>query len=131
MFQVEAWRHQFRRLALEELTGFYHIVDRKSDVIISGGMNVYPREIESVAMLHEGVWEAAAVGVPDEEWGEAIHLFYVGNADDSVEEALQTLFDERLASYKRPKQFHRIGELPRNAGGKLLRRVLKQQALPA
>lgn len=116
-------------IAMRDDEGFYHIVDRKSDMIVSGGMNVYPREIEAVAEKDARLIEAAAVGVPDKEWGEAIFLFYVAAGNRDISGDLAELFSTHLAGYKRPKKLIRIEELPRNPGGKILRRSLRDLAI--
>ncbi len=115
-------------IAHRDEEGFYHIIDRKSDLIISGGLNVYPREIEQAAQAVPGLVEGAAVGVSDPEWGEAIHYFYVTSGPDNIEPLLNDAFATNLARYKRPKVLVCIGELPRNAAGKLMRNQLLSKA---
>jgi acyl-CoA synthetase (AMP-forming)/AMP-acid ligase II len=91
---------------------------RREDLVISGGVNVYPAEVEAVLDAHPGVVESAVVGVPDEEWGQRVVAAYVGTADPAE---LGAWARERLAPAKRPKSLHRVGELPRTSTGKVRR----------
>jgi acyl-CoA synthetase (AMP-forming)/AMP-acid ligase II len=91
---------------------------RREDLVISGGVNVYPAEVEAVLDAHPGVLESAVVGVPDEEWGQRVVAAYVGAADPAE---LGAWARERLAPAKRPKSLHRVGELPRTSTGKVRR----------
>jgi acyl-CoA synthetase (AMP-forming)/AMP-acid ligase II len=115
-------------LAVRDDEGFLYIVDRKKDMIITGGINVYPREIEEKLFAHPAVKEAAVVGVPDEQWGEKITAFIVLNADmqASAEELVQHCARE-LADYKKIRDVRWMQSLPRNAAGKVLKRDLKDQ----
>jgi long-chain acyl-CoA synthetase len=109
--------------------GFLFIVDRKKDLIISKGINIYPREIEEVIDAFTGVKASAVVGIVDEKSGE-IPVAYVELEEDTdtLDEAgLKKHLREHLANYKLPKQIHVIEELPKNATGKVLKRVLKEQ----
>jgi long-chain acyl-CoA synthetase len=109
--------------------GFLFIVDRKKDLIISKGINIYPREIEEVIDRFEGVKASAVVGIPDEKSGE-IPVAYIEldeNTEMLDEAGLKQYMREHLANYKLPKQIHVIEELPKNATGKVLKRVLKEQ----
>jgi o-succinylbenzoate---CoA ligase len=111
--------------------GYLYVLDRRSDLIISGGENVYPAEIESVLREHPAVEEAGVCGQVDREWGQVPIAFvklYDGSTIRSSE--LQEFVEERLAKYKRPKAIYSIGQLPRNSAGKLLRRELLK-LLPA
>ena len=115
-------------LATKDDEGFVYIVDRKKDMIISGGVNIYPREIEEALHHHPAVKEAACVGVKDEYWGEALVAYVVLRGDAALtQEELVAFCEERLARYKLPKSIHFIAELPRNAAGKVLRRELRDQ----
>lgn len=113
-------------LARQDDDGFLYIVDRKKDVVITGGINVYPREVEEWLHRHPAVLEAAVIGVPDEHWGEALRAFVVlrsnmnANAEDLARHCRET-----LAGYKVPKDVRFIAQLPRNAGGKVLKRTLR------
>ena len=98
-------------------------------MIVSGGINVYPREIEEVLQKHPAVREAAVIGVPDEHWGERLRAYIVHRPERHASSAeLEAYCRERLAAYKVPKEFRDIAELPRNAGGKIVKKEL--HALP-
>ncbi|OLN21671.1 o-succinylbenzoate--CoA ligase [Domibacillus antri] len=103
--------------------GFLYVLDRRSDLIISGGENIYPAEIESVLTSFEAVLEAGVTGVPDEKWGSVPAAFYVADRPLSSEE-LAAFCSEKLARYKVPAYFIQVDKLPRNASNKLLRREL-------
>lgn len=104
--------------------GFLTLRDRSKDVVISGGSNIYPREVEEVLIEHPEVLEAAVVGAPDAEWGEIVVAFIVGTADPSE---LDAHLLERIARFKRPKRYEFIDELPKNSYGKVLKRELRNQ----
>lgn len=109
--------------------GYLYIVDRKKDLIISKGINIYPREIEEVIDRFEGIKASAVIGIEDEKSGE-IPVAYI-ELDEEVEHidesALKKYLREQLANFKLPKQIHTIEELPKNATGKVLKRVLKEK----
>ncbi|CAA9457390.1 MAG: Long-chain-fatty-acid--CoA ligase [uncultured Rubrobacteraceae bacterium] len=108
--------------------GYFYIVDRKKDMILSGGYNVYPREIEEVLFEHEDVAEAVAIGVPDEYRGETVKAFVVKMQGSGVtEKEILAFCKERLAPYKAPKTVEFREELPKSTVGKLLRRVLVEE----
>jgi long-chain acyl-CoA synthetase len=107
--------------------GFYFIVDRKKDMILVSGFNVYPNEIEDVATSHPYVIEAAAVSVKDEKSGEAVKLYAVRSSPALSAETLRTFCRENLAAYKVPKYIEFIEELPKSNVGKVLRRELRAQ----
>lgn len=112
-------------IAVRDEQGFITIVDRKKDLIISGGTNVYPREIEEVLAAHPDVVESAVVGEPDEQWGETVvcHVVMRPGVDlDPV--ALETHCRSALAGYKIPRRWYATPALPRNAGGKVVKRDL-------
>jgi fatty-acyl-CoA synthase len=102
--------------------GYLTLRDRSKDVVISGGSNIYPREVEEVLLEHPGVTEAGVVGAPDEEWGEIVVAFIVGTADPAE---LDAHLLERIARFKRPKRYEFIDELPKNSYGKVLKRELR------
>ena len=109
--------------------GFLFIVDRKKDLIISKGINIYPRGIEEVIDTFPGVKASAVIGIFDEKSGE-IPVAYVELEEECEvldEKGLKSYLRERLANYKLPKKLHIIEELPKNATGKILKRVLKEQ----
>jgi acyl-CoA synthetase (AMP-forming)/AMP-acid ligase II len=108
--------------------GYLYIVDRKKDMILTGGENVYPREVEEVLFSHPGIADAAVVGAPDPKWGEkvvAVVCVRSGHALDRVE--LIAFCRERIASYKKPKHVVVVDALPRNASGKVLKRELRER----
>ncbi len=105
--------------------GLIFITDRKKDMILVSGFNVFPNEIEDVAVAMEGVLEAAAVGVPDEKSGEIVKLFIVRKDPDLTEEQVREYCREHLTGYKRPKLIEFRDELPKTNVGKILRRALR------
>ncbi|MDX6657536.1 MAG: long-chain acyl-CoA synthetase [Solirubrobacteraceae bacterium] len=108
------------------------LVDRVKDVVITGGYNVYPREVEDVLHIDPAVGEAAVVGLPDAEWGERIVAFVVPAAGARVdEEALDRRCLDAIARHKRPKEYRVVDELPRNAAGKVLKKQLREMAAVA
>jgi acyl-CoA synthetase (AMP-forming)/AMP-acid ligase II len=114
--------------ALDE-DGYFYIRDRKSDMIISGGINIYPWEIEDVLFSHPAVSEAAVIGKPDPEWGEIIIAYIVLKPGSSItEQEIVDFTKGRLASYKKPKEVRLIQEMPLGPTGKVLRRELKKLA---
>jgi fatty-acyl-CoA synthase len=115
-------------LARRDEDGFYYLVDRKSNMIISGGENVYPSEVENLLGSHPHVKEVAVIGLPDPKWGERVHAVVVAHAGAAVTEAeLVVWCRDRIAGYKRPRSvaFVRDDDMPRTATGKVLHRVLK------
>ncbi|HYW03649.1 MAG TPA: AMP-binding protein [Gammaproteobacteria bacterium] len=113
-------------LARRDEEGYLYIVDRKKDMIISGGVNVYPREIEEHLLRHPGVAEAAVIGVPDEYWGEAVRACVVRRPGADVTAGqLMAHCEGHLARYKLPRVIAFVDELPRNAAGKVLKRQLR------
>ena len=102
------------------------IVDRKKDMILVSGFNVYPNEIEEVAAAHEGILEAAAIGVADEKSGEAVKLFVVRNDPDLTEQDVRDWCADNLTNYKRPKLVEFRDDLPKTNVGKILRRELRE-----
>lgn len=108
--------------------GYLYIVDRKKDMIIAGGFNIYPREIDEVLYQHPAVLEACAVGVPDAYRGETVKAFVVLKPGaQATEQEILDFCRERLAAYKRPKAVEFLPELPKSTVGKVLRRVLAEQ----
>jgi acyl-CoA synthetase (AMP-forming)/AMP-acid ligase II len=104
--------------------GFLTLRDRSKDVVISGGSNIYPREVEEVLVTHPDVVEACVVGASDEEWGEVVVAFIVGTVDPA---ALDAHLLERIARFKRPKRYEFVDELPKNSYGKVLKRELRER----
>jgi acyl-CoA synthetase (AMP-forming)/AMP-acid ligase II len=106
--------------------GYVYILDRSKDMIISGGANVYPREVEEVLIQHPAVSEVCVIGVPHEIWGEAVMAIVVPEPGATVTgETLARFVGERLADYKKPRSVDFLSEIPKNAYGKVLRRELK------
>ncbi|GAA3553901.1 MULTISPECIES: AMP-binding protein [Marinobacter] len=115
-------------IALIQEDGYIRIVDRKKDMIIVSGFNVFPNEIEDVVISHPKVIECAAVGVPDTKSGEAVKVFLVASSSDLTEGELKEFCRERLTAYKVPKLFEFREELPKTNVGKILRRELRDEA---
>lgn len=114
-------------LARRDEEGYLYIVDRKNDKIISGGVNIYPREVEEALARHDAVLEAAVYGVPDDYWGEAVFASVVLREGRSVSaDELLAFCEPRLARYKLPKGIEFVERLPRNAAGKVLRLKLRE-----
>jgi len=110
-----------------DAAGYLYIHDRIKDMIVSGGENVYPTEVENVLALHESVAECAVIGVPDPRWGEAVKAFVVLRVGrEATEPELLAFARKRIAGYKCPKSIEFSASLPRNAAGKLLRRELRK-----
>jgi len=109
--------------------GFFQIVDRKKDMILVSGFNVYPNEIEEVLAAHPKVFEAAAIGIPHEKSGEAVKVFIVKKDDDLTKEDLKTFCKDRLTGYKVPRIFEFRDELPKSNVGKILRKDLRAEEL--
>ena len=107
-----------------DANGFLTLRDRSKDVVISGGSNIYPREVEEVLIEHPGVSEACVVGAPDEEWGEVVVAFVVGTASATE---LDVHLLQRIARFKRPKRYEFVDEIPKNSYGKVLKRELRQR----
>lgn len=104
--------------------GYLTLRDRSKDVVISGGSNIYPREVEEALLEHPGVSEASVVGAPDDEWGEVVVAFVVGGVEAGE---LDAHLLQRIARFKRPKRYLFVDQLPKNSYGKVLKRELRQQ----
>jgi fatty-acyl-CoA synthase len=104
--------------------GYLTLRDRSKDVVISGGSNIYPREVEEVLLQHPSVVEACVVGAPDTDWGEVVVAFIVGNVDPAD---LDAHLLDRIARFKRPKRYEFVDELPKNSYGKVLKRELRER----
>ena len=124
----DGWLHT-GDIAIMDEDGFVTIQDRKKDMVISGGENVYPAEIENLLMEHPGVREAAVIGQPSERWGESpFAILVAANAEDQPSEAdVMGFLESRLARFKMPKGMAFVDEIPRNPSGKILKRVLREQ----
>ncbi len=126
----EGWVHT-GDLAIQDRQGQVTIVDRLHDMIISGGFNIYPREVEDALTSHPAVLEAAVVGRPSAEWGETVHAFVVIRPQmTATAEALVAHCVGRLAAYKKPHSLELVAELPKNPSGKILRRTLRDRLRP-
>jgi acyl-CoA synthetase (AMP-forming)/AMP-acid ligase II len=113
-------------LARVDADGYYYLESRKHDMVISGGVNIYPREIEDHLLTHPAIIDVAVVGVPDEEWGEALRAFVVVRPGHHLTAAeVGDHCRSQLADYKRPRQVVFLDELPRNPTGKVLKRELR------
>ena len=119
-------RYHTGDLARMDEEGFVYIVDRKKDMVISGGFNVYPSEVEAVLYQHESVQEACVFAIPDEKWGEAVAAHVVlrpGRPADS--RLIDTFCSERLAGFKRPRHIEFVNALPKNPNGKVMRKAVQ------
>ncbi len=108
--------------------GYVYICDRKKDMIISGGVNIYPAEIEAVLYAHPQILDVAVFGIPDDEWGERVHAIVQAKAGETIDlDELRAFAESRLARYKQPRAYETRAELPRTDSGKLLKRVLRDE----
>jgi len=124
---VDGWLHT-GDVGYLDGEGYLHITDRKKDMIISGGFNVYPGEVEQVLWSHPAVQDCAVIGVPDEKWGEAVKAVVELNAGHgATAEELIALCKEKLGSVKAPKTIEFTDALPRSAAGKVLKKDLRQR----
>lgn len=106
--------------------GYLYLIDRTSDMIVTGGYNVYPREVEDALAAHPAVREVVVVGIPDDKWGEAVAAFVALRPGLTAEDAELIAFTRtKLAGYKVPKSVHFIAEIPKSPVGKLLRRAVR------
>ena len=113
-------------IAYRDDEGYIFVCDRKKDMIISGGMNIYPAEIEAALEAHVDVLEAAVFGIPSEEWGETVHAVVVRREGGTVDEAgIQAHVRAHLANYKIPRSVSWSPELPKTGSGKILKRDLR------
>jgi long-chain acyl-CoA synthetase len=114
-------------VAYRDAEGYYYICDRKVDMVISGGANVYPAEVEACLHAHPAVRDAAVIGVPDDEWGEAVKaVVALQPGATATEQELIDWCGEGIADYKRPRSVDFVDELPRDQAGKLLKRQIRQ-----
>lgn len=117
-------------LGYQDDEGYVYLLDRRNDLIISGGFNVYPREVEDVLTKHPAVVEAAVVSVPDVKWGEVVQAV-VSTRAPVTEAELDNFLKERVAGYKRPRAYHVWDQLPKSAAGKILRRDVRESVRSA
>ena len=114
-------------LAKKDEDGYLYIVDRKKDMIISGGINIYPREIEEVLFKHPNISDAAVIGIPDEKWGESIKAYIVTTSShDGDAEEIRSFCEQEISKIKVPKIIEFTNEIPRNATGKVLKTELRK-----
>jgi fatty-acyl-CoA synthase/long-chain acyl-CoA synthetase len=114
-------------IAYRDDEGYYYICDRKHDMVITGGMNVYPAEVEAVIDQHPAVKEVAVFGIPSEQWGEAVHAVVVARPDRPLgADEIIAFARDRLAGYKVPRSVSFAAELPHTGSGKLLKRELRE-----
>ncbi|MBN3791763.1 AMP-binding protein [Burkholderia sp. Ac-20353] len=124
---VDGWLHT-GDLARTDRDGFIYLVDRKNDMIISGGFNVYPTEVEATLYRHDDVLEACVVGVPDDKWGEAVKAVIVLKPGRSAQaDTLVAHCRALLADYKLPRTVDFVADLPKNASGKIARKLVREQ----
>jgi len=114
-------------IAYRDAEGFYYICDRKKDMIISGGVNIYPAEIEAALETHPDIVDVAVFGIPNEQWGEQVHAHVVLRAGTTVSaEQVQAFAREHLAGYKVPRSVEFVADIPRTGTGKILKRELRK-----
>ena len=114
-------------VAYRDDEGYYYICDRRIDMIISGGVNIYPAEVEAAMHAHPAVMDVAVIGVPDDEWGESVKaIVELRPGAGATAEELIAFCDGRIAGYKKPRSVDFVEELPRDAAGKLLKRRLRE-----
>jgi acyl-CoA synthetase (AMP-forming)/AMP-acid ligase II len=115
-------------LGRKDEDGYIYIVDRKKDMIISGGENIYSREVEEVLYTHPAVQEAAVVGIPDEKWGESVKAVVVlRKGMTATEEEIINLCKEHLSSYKKPKSVEFWDSLPMTGSGKIMKNEIRDR----
>lgn len=108
--------------------GFFYLIDREKDMIVSGARNIYPREVEEVLYSHPAIKEASVIGIPDDYWGEAVKAVVVLKPGIKItEEGLINYCKQHLASYKKPKSVDFVDSLPKNPGGKIIKKELRQK----
>jgi fatty-acyl-CoA synthase/long-chain acyl-CoA synthetase len=122
--------HTVGDIAYRDEDGYYYIADRKNDMIISGGMNIYPAEIEAALDASPDVYEIAVYGIPNEQWGESVHAAVVPARPGVTEADIQAFAREHLAGYKIPRSVSFVDELPKTGSGKVLKRQLRESHLP-
>ena len=122
------WFHSGDLVQMDE-DGFIYVVDRKKDMVISGGENIYPKEIEEVLYTHPDILEAAVVGVPDPKWGESVKACIVLKPEKQLTKEQVIMYCQSfLASYKKPKFVEFMESLPRNSAGKVLKTLLRLES---
>jgi acyl-CoA synthetase (AMP-forming)/AMP-acid ligase II len=123
---VDGWLHTGDIGHLDD-EGYLHVTDRRKDMIISGGFNIYPSEIEQVIWSHPAVMDCAVIGTPDDDWGEAVAAVVELNPGMAVSaEELRKLCHDRLGGIRTPKRIEIVQALPRSASGKVLKREVRR-----
>lgn len=123
---ADGWFHT-GDLARRDEEGYYYLTGRSKEMIISGGENIYPQEIEDVIVMIDGVLECAVVGVPDDYWGEVVCACVVSNNPELTAEVISNVCMQKLARYKRPRKIVFVDSLPRNSAGKIVRGALRER----
>jgi acyl-CoA synthetase (AMP-forming)/AMP-acid ligase II len=119
------WMHTGDAGTMDE-NGYVYVQDRVKDMIISGGENVYPREVENLLFEHPAIVDAAVIGVPSDQWGEAVKgIVVLKQGHEATAEEIMEFCKGKIAGYKRPQSIDFIAELPRNASGKVLKKDLR------
>jgi long-chain acyl-CoA synthetase len=125
-FWGDGWLHT-GDIGVLDSRGFVYIVDRLKDLIITGGENVYPREVEEALYARAEIEDCAVIGVPDREWGEKVVAFLIPRKGQHIEKTeLKRFLEARLSSFKIPKEFIRVAELPKSPQGKILRKEVRE-----
>ena len=115
-------------VAYRDDQGYYFICDRRIDMVISGGVNIYPAEVEAVLHAHPAVADAAVIGVPDDQWGESVKaIVQLRPGASATADELIAFCDARIAGYKKPRSVDFVDEIPREPAGKLLKRMLRER----
>jgi acyl-CoA synthetase (AMP-forming)/AMP-acid ligase II len=115
-------------IATVDEDGYIFLLERKNDMIISGGENIYPKEVENVLYSHPAINEAAVLGVPDDHWGESVKALIILHEGEVLTEAEVIAYcKQHLAGYKKPRSVEFVDDLPRNASGKVLKKVLREK----
>lgn len=123
---LKSGRYHTGDLAKMDEEGFVYIVDRKKDMVICGGFNVYPSEVEAVLYQHEAVADACVFGIPDDKWGESVAAHVVVKQGREIDaEALDAFCSQRLGGFKRPRMFEFVSSLPKNPNGKVMRKAVQ------
>jgi acyl-CoA synthetase (AMP-forming)/AMP-acid ligase II len=114
-------------VAYRDADGYYYICDRQVDMVISGGVNIYPAEVEAVLHAHPDVMDVAVIGVPDDQWGESVKaIVQLRPGGTATAEALIAFTASRIAGYKKPRSIDFVEDMPRDAAGKLLKRKIRE-----
>jgi acyl-CoA synthetase (AMP-forming)/AMP-acid ligase II len=114
-------------VAYRDAEGYYYICDRQVDMVISGGVNIYPAEVEAALHAHPSVMDVAVIGVPDDQWGESVKaVVQLRPGAKATAEELIAFTAARIAGYKKPKSIDFVEDMPRDAAGKLLKRKIRE-----